>query len=102
MIDLRVLGALQLTATDGTELRDVLRQPKRLALLAYLAVERDGAFHRRDTLLALFWPDFTTTRARGALRHALHFLRHALGADAIVGRGDEEVGLDPARVTCDA
>jgi DNA-binding SARP family transcriptional activator len=54
MIRLRTLGALDLRDADGQELRGVLAQPKRAALLAYLALATPRGYHRRDTLLALF------------------------------------------------
>src|SRR5713226_7035113 len=37
MIKLGMLGTLSLSDADGREVRSVLRQPRRLALLAYLA-----------------------------------------------------------------
>jgi len=88
-IHLRLLGPLELRAGDESELSAVLKQPKRLALLAYLAASAPHRFHRRDTLLALFWPDLDDAHARSALRRALYFLRKELGTDSITGRGDE-------------
>ena len=44
----------------------MLAQPKRLALLAYLASATPRGFHSRDTLLALFWPESDQERARNA------------------------------------
>ena len=102
MIELHTLGALDLRALDGREVRAVLQQPKRLALLAYLAADAPRRFHRRDSLLALFWPDLDQGHARAALRRALHFLRNALGADVIAGRGDEEVAVPDAALWCDS
>jgi TolB-like protein/DNA-binding SARP family transcriptional activator/tetratricopeptide (TPR) repeat protein len=81
-------------------LRAVLRQPKRLALLAYLAVAAPRGFQRRDTLVGLLWPELDDEHARGALRQAVRFLRRHLGEDAIVSRGEEEVGLGTP-VSCD-
>ena len=101
MIELRTLGALELRGTDGREFRPILQQPKRLALLAYLAVATPRRFHRRDSLLARFWPDLDTDHARGALRRSLHFLRRTLGDNVILGRGDEEIGLSPDSIWCD-
>lgn len=95
MIELRTLGTLDLRGTDGREFRRILQQPKRLALLVYLAVSTPRRFHRRDALLALFWPELDTDHARGALRRSLHFLRGILGDNVIVGRGEEEIGLVP-------
>lgn len=102
MIVLRVLGELSLTASDGRELRSILAQPKRLALLAYLASPRTPEFVARGVLLGLFWPERDQQRARHALRTSLHFLRRSLGRDVLVSRGDHEVGLDPLRLRCDA
>src|SRR2546425_13319593 len=89
MIKLGMLGTLSLTDANGREVRTVLRQPRRLALLAYLAAATPRGFHHRDGLLALFWPELDQEHARAALRQALHVVRDALGADVIVTRGDE-------------
>ncbi len=101
MIEFRLLGSVSLTDADGREVRSVLAQPRRLALLAYLAAATPRGMQRRDTLLPLFWPDQDQGHARTALRQAIRVLRGALGAEAIAGRGDEEVGLDLGRVSCD-
>ena len=101
MIELRTLGTLELHTTDGRELRPILRQPKRLAVFTYLALATPKRFHRRDALLALFWPELDSEHARGSLRRSLHFLRRTLGDNVIVGRGDEEIGIAPDTVWCD-
>ncbi len=101
MIELRTLGAVDLRSGDGSELRSVLVQPKRTAILVYLAVAAPGGFHRRDSLLALFWPEQDAPHARNALRQALHRLRHALGDAVLIARGDEEVGLEATQCRCD-
>src|SRR6266550_3676088 len=101
MIELCMLGRLSLTGADGREVRGLLGQPRRLALLAYLAAASPQGFHRRDTLLALFWPELDQEHARAALRQALHVVRDALGGDTVTSRGDEEIGLDFAQVSCD-
>ena len=102
MLHLQTLGSLDLRDATGEPLDAVLRQPKRLALLAYLAVSSPRRFHRRDTLLALFWPEFDEEHARASLRRALYFLRSALGAETVAGRGDDEVGVPEAALWCDA
>ena len=102
MIRLQTLGSLDLRASDGTSMQPVLRQTKRLALLAYLAVEKPGQFHRRDHLLGLFWPESDLKGGRASLNQAVFFLRKYLGNDAILGRGDEEIAINPERVSCDA
>ncbi|HEX5818704.1 MAG TPA: BTAD domain-containing putative transcriptional regulator [Gemmatimonadales bacterium] len=101
-LSLRVLGPLELVGSDGTEVRRVLQQPKRLGLLAYFALRSPQRFHRRDALLALFWPDLDTEHARSALRRSLYFLRRELGDGIVVGRSEEEVGLADDSLRCDA
>ena len=96
-----MLGTLHLTDAAGHEVKGLLTRSHRLALLAYLAASTPRRFHRRDSLLALFWPEIDQEHARAALRQALHVLRSALGGEVVVTRGDEEVGLDFARLWCD-
>ncbi|CAN5139998.1 hypothetical protein BH24GEM2_BH24GEM2_04990 [soil metagenome] len=102
MIELRTLGAIDLRHPDGSPVTSVLAQPKRLALLAFLAVKGGSGFQRRDTLLGLFWPDSDTASARRSLVQSVYVLRRALGADVLLSRGDDEVGIAPGRVRCDA
>ena len=101
MIELRVLGPLDLRSADGQPLPSVLSQPKRAAFLGYLALATPRGVHRRDSLLALFWPELDQEHARTALRQALHFLRKELGDETFVSHGDD-VGLNPDRIRCDA
>jgi len=98
---LLTLGRFELLE-DSTD-RPVPIQPKRLALLAYLASStiRTGS-HRRDTLVGLFWPELAAEEARRALRHALHHLRRAVGDDGIVTSSDDQVAVNPAIVVSDA
>ena len=102
MIRLDLLGALSLRGADGHELRAILAQPKRLALLAYLAVESARGFQRRDQLFGLLWPELDQSQARQALRQSLYFLRQTLGATVLVNRGAEEIGVSPDALSCDA
>ena len=102
MIELRALGTLVLRDHNGVDLHAVLAQPKRVALLAYLAIARPRGFHRRDTLLALLWPEQDEQHARGALNQALRHLRTALGKEAVPSRGDGEIGIDARALSCDA
>jgi DNA-binding SARP family transcriptional activator len=101
MIELRTLGGLQLTSA-GTPVESVLAQPRRTALLCYLALATPRGFHARDKLYALFWPEHDARHARHALRQSLYFLRRALGANTIVSRGDGALALSPDHVSCDA
>jgi DNA-binding SARP family transcriptional activator/TolB-like protein len=100
MIRLTTLGTTGLSDAAGQELGGVLRQPKRFALLVYLALTRPVGLHRRDTLLPLFWPELDTDRARAALRQSLYKLRRHLPAGVLVTRGDEEVGVHSG-IWCD-
>src|SRR5437899_11589925 len=96
-----MLGGLNLLGVGGHELKSVLAQPKRVALLAYLAAAPPRRLHQRDSLLALFWPELDQEHARAALRQALHGLRYALGDGVLVTRGDDDIGLDAERIRCD-
>jgi TolB-like protein/DNA-binding SARP family transcriptional activator/Tfp pilus assembly protein PilF len=102
VIRLRALGTVDVRGPGGEELRAVLAQPRRTALLAYLALATPRGYHRRDTLLALFWPEHDAERARNALGQAVHFLRRSLGADAILNRNGDALGLDWGAFWCDA
>ena len=102
MIRLRTLGPLDLRGSDGEELRAVLAQPKRVALLAYLALATPRGTHRRDTLLALFWPEHDAEHARNSLSQSIHVLRRALGPDLLVTRNGDALSLNQAAFWCDA
>ena len=99
-MELRTVGALELREGDR-DLRRFLGGPKRMALLVYLAVATPRGRHRRDTLLALFWPELDETRARRALRQALHGIRQVVGEDVLNGQWDEAVGISPNTIWCD-
>jgi serine/threonine-protein kinase len=101
LVEFRILGALKLRGAAGHELTSLLAQPKRVALLAYLAAATPRQMHRRDSLVALFWPELDQEHARAALRQALHGLRQALGDGVLVTRGDEDIGLDADQIRCD-
>jgi DNA-binding SARP family transcriptional activator len=101
MIELRTLGPLDLRTDDGRVLNAVLAQPRRLALLIYLAIARPHGFHRRDHVVTLFWGEQDEEHGRAALNRALYFLRRALDDGAIVSRGDEII-VDRARLWCDS
>jgi len=102
MIDLRLLGAVEVRASHDNEGRPTLTQPKRVALLVYLALGEPAGLHSRDRLLALLWPEADEGSSRHSLRNALHAIRQALGDDAIVTRGEAWVGLDFRALHCDA
>jgi DNA-binding SARP family transcriptional activator/tetratricopeptide (TPR) repeat protein/TolB-like protein len=101
MVQLTVLGDVKLRTGDGRLVGSVLSQPRRLALLVYLALESHGAGVQRDRLLGVFWPELPQEQARQALRTALSFLRRSLGAHALTG-GSGAVAVDAGTVACDA
>lgn len=96
-----VLGTCDLRADDGTQVQSVLQQPRRFALLAYLAVATRPGPVGRDSVLGVFWPDRPQDKARGALNQAVHYLRRSLGTEAIRTTGDT-IELNRDLVTCDA
>lgn len=101
MIKLRLLGGVEFRATNGRNPQLILAHEKSFALLAYLAAAHPFGSHRRDSLVALLWPELDQEHARTALRKALHGLRQAIGADAIVSSGDETIGIAEAALWCD-
>ena len=100
MIEIRAFGAIDMLSDDRPDFGAIVMQPKRLALLLYLAIARPHGFHRRDNLVALLWPELDASHSRNALSKAIHHLRRALGDSVIVARGDE-VMLDLEQLTSD-
>src|SRR6476469_9847192 len=101
-VEFRVLGTLDLHDSEGRDFRALLAQPKRIALLVYLCLQKPTGLHRRDTLVGLFWPESDQAHARNSLRNSIHALRHAIGEDAFDTRGDEEIGVRQSKFWCDA
>lgn len=101
MIDLRVLGTLEVQLPDAGGNDDIHARPKPLALLVYLTLARPRGFHMQDQLLALFWPESDTSRALLSLRQAVHVLRRALGDAVVVRRGRTELGVAPTLIASD-
>ena len=102
MLELRTLGGLELHRAGDSTSAPVALQTKRLVLLAHLASTPSGGFRRRDSVLALFWPNLDQEHARGALRQALHALRNALGDGVIRTRGESEIGVSGSMLRWDA
>jgi TolB-like protein len=100
-IRVRTLGSVQIDGPDAAAAARVASQPKRVALLAFLAARPHGEQVSRDRILATFWPESDATKARAGLRNALYFLRTTLGTDAIPGTR-HRVWTSPDRVSCDA
>jgi DNA-binding SARP family transcriptional activator len=99
---LRLLGSVEMRDARGRELHSLPSQPKRFGLLLYLATAQPRGFHSRDKLMGLFWPEATRDQARHALNQALHVLRSELGEAAFMSRGDSDVAIDEAAISCDA
>jgi DNA-binding SARP family transcriptional activator len=101
MIELQTLGRVRLSGDGESERTGTPMQGKRIALLVYLVLAGSGAGRRRDELVAMFWPELGDEEARRALRQALYYLRRSLGADVILGDG-EEVSVRDGALSCDA
>ena len=102
MYEFRTLGTIDLRAEEGAPFPGPLGHSKRVGLLAYLSASHPIRLHRRETLIALLWPDLDESHGRGMLRHELYELRRALGSDALAGSGAEAVGVNGDRIWCDA
>ena len=97
-----LLGGVELRGVPPETAERLLTQSKVVALLACLALSPTGSFTRRDRLAGLLWPELDQQHARTALRKAVHFARSVLGEEALVSRGDEELGLGANALWCDA
>jgi len=98
---LQLFGSPDLTGPNGERSLSVLSQPKRLALLAYMAAATPHGFHSRDKLLGLLWPESDLDHARNSLRQSIHFLRRRLGPEALINLGEGEVALTRESLECD-
>jgi hypothetical protein len=96
---LHALGTPDLRAPDGRRIGSVLSQPKRLALLTYLALAPEPV--PRGTVIATFWPESDEARARNALSQALFHLRRALGEDVVESVEGDRLWASPERLWCD-
>ena len=102
MIEIRTLGSIHLEAPANSPASGLSAQPKRLALLVWLALARPRGPQRRDTLLALFWPESDQDHGRQVLRQTLYLLRQSLGRDIIVSHGDDQLRIDRDQLAVDA
>lgn len=98
---IHVLGDLRIFDSKGDPVPSLEAQPKRAALLIYLASMPPGSFCPRDQLLALFWPDFDDERARNSLRTSLYYVRRAIGPGVIISRPDGALETDARALWCD-
>ncbi|HMB97428.1 MAG TPA: BTAD domain-containing putative transcriptional regulator [Balneolaceae bacterium] len=102
MIKLKILGPAELRSADGELEHSFLAGPKRLALLAYLILNRPRGMQRRDRILPLLWPEKGQKSARNSLSNLLYHIRKKLGRDILITRGTEELGIDASKFQCDA
>jgi TolB-like protein/DNA-binding SARP family transcriptional activator len=98
MLSLRLFGGLSLSGPDGP-IGGRATQRRRLALLSVLAVARTKSVSR-DKIVALFWPEADSERARHLLADSLYVLRESLGDEAIVATGDD-LSIDGQRLRSD-
>ena len=101
MIELRLLGMIELHARELPDAGSLLSRPSPTALLAYLASASHSGFLRRDAIVGLFWPETSQAQARANLRKLVHSIRAQLGPECIESRGDEELRIAPAVLWCD-
>lgn len=104
MLRLRTFGGLSIqrsASESGGEApaSSATAARRRLAVLAVLAANSPRGVPR-DKLLAMFWPESDSDRARHALDQTLYALKRDLGVDALVV-GREEPALNPAAITSD-
>lgn len=102
MTQLYVLGPAEIRNSKGELEHSFLAGPKRLALLSYLLLSRPRGFHRRDSLLPLFWPYQDQKSARNSLSNMLYHIRKTLGREAIENRGSEEITINTETFWSDA
>ncbi len=101
-VRVRLLGGVQISGDVASTPTRLEGQPKRTAILAYLALSEPEVGHRRDHLLGVFWPESDAAHGRNALSQHLYHLRRLLGTGALSRDGGETVRLDPAAVWVDA
>ena len=100
-LTLHTLGPVRLGGGDAEACRRVLAQPKRLAVLVFLAARPRGEGVPRDRIVGTFWPELVEERARASLRTTLHFLRGTLGEE-ILSSGKASIAIDSKALLCDA
>jgi DNA-binding SARP family transcriptional activator len=97
MVKLTMLGTFALEIGGQ---RHTLPTRKSEALIAYLALRREGRL-RRDTLAALLWGDVDVAQARHSLRQALWQMKRTLAAPGILRTEGDSVRLEHDAITVD-
>ena len=95
---IHVLGGLYVTAEERP-IAGAAAQPRRLAVLALLAVAGDRGV-TREQILTYLWPDNDEERGRHALTQALYALRRDLGSEELF-LGQQELRLNADLITSD-
>jgi len=98
VFSLNLLGGIELSSPSGP-VTGRAAQPRRLALLAVLAIARERPVGR-ERLIGLLWPEHSPGAARHALTESLHVLRSELSGDLFISLGDG-LALNPAVVESD-
>jgi DNA-binding SARP family transcriptional activator/tetratricopeptide (TPR) repeat protein len=103
LLRLRTFGGLSIERSTedggGAPTSTATAARRRLAFLAVLAASGPRGTPR-DKLLALFWPESDSDKARHALDQTLYSLKRDLGAESLV-LGREELAINPAAMTSD-
>jgi DNA-binding SARP family transcriptional activator len=98
MLLLRTLGGLSLSRGDEN-LTGAVTQRRRLAILALLAVAREGGMSR-DKLQAYLWPETDAARARHVLNQLLYAQRRQVAVEGLF-LGRKTLRLNPAVIGTD-
>lgn len=101
-LTLNILGPVQVLTPRTSDASALTTHPKGLAVLVYLLLVGDGSCVSREGITGVFWPDADDRHGRGSLRQVMRVLRATLGADSLVDRGTEYVGVADGVLTCDA
>lgn len=101
MIEFTTLGGIDLRSGDGQRIRTLLGQPKKIAILAYIAGSSRGSSRERSMLQAMFWPEQDDGHARHSLNQTLHVLRTGLGGQGIESIGRAQVAIEQDVILCD-
>jgi DNA-binding SARP family transcriptional activator len=101
MLKLYAFGDPYLKGDGDPSLSRLMRQTKRFALLIYLLCDDRERPHRREEITALFWPEADGAGGRNNLRQSLHGIRSLLGAEAIIGNGNDNLRVNQDRIQAD-
>ena len=98
LLQLQLLDHVQAGPADGSPAPAALQQPRKLAVLAYLALA-DRPVPRTE-LATLLWGDTTDASARRSLRQVLHAIRIDCGFDPFIA-DRSTLQLNDKHIFCD-